>query len=138
MKEALLKTWQTYKKALPILFGMLLLINLLEPWLEEFYTSVFTGNYFWDPVIGSILGSVSAGMPITAYILSGELLKQGISLLAVSAFALTWTTVSVAFLPMEASFLGKRFSIVRNSVNFVFAVIISIIVVYLTNLINGQ
>ena len=137
MKEEILKTWQTYKKALPILFGMLVLINLLEPWLADFYGAVFTGNYFLDPLIGSVLGSVSAGMPITAYILSGELLKQGVTLLAVSAFALTWTTVHLAFLPMEASFLGKRFGIVRNSVNFVFAIIISILVVYLTGVING-
>ena len=137
MEKALKKTWQTYKKALPIMFGMLLLLNLLDPWLKDLYGFIFSGNYIWDPLIGALLGSVSAGMPITAYIISGELLKQGVTLLAVSAFALTWTTVSVAFLPLEASMLGRKFAVTRNVLNFIFAIIISILVVYSIKLVHG-
>ena len=131
MDKAFLKTVKAYRQALPILFAMFFLISLLTPYIEKFYKSVFSGNYLIDPLIGSILGSVSAGMPITAYILGGELMEIGISLLAVTAFILTWTTVSLAFLPMESKYLGKRFAISRNIVNYFMAVIISILTVFI-------
>ena len=131
MDKALSKTIKTYKQALPILFGMFFLISLFTPYIEKFYKSMFSGNYFIDPFIGSILGSVSVGMPITAYILGGELIEVGISLLAVTAFILTWTTVGLAFLPMESKYLGKRFAISRNITNYFMAVIISILTVFI-------
>jgi len=133
MDKALIKTWKNYQKALPILFGMFFLISLLTPYIETLYKSLFSGNYIIDPLVGSLLGSVSAGMPITAYILGGELLDIGISLLAVTAFILTWTMVHLAFLPLESKYLGKRFAITRNIVNYFFAVIISILTVVIIN-----
>lgn len=136
MKQALKKTWLNYQKSLPILFGMLVLVSLLEPYLKKFYGIFFSGNYIVDPIIGSFLGSVSAGMPITAYVLGGELLSSGVSLLAVTAFTLTWTTVGLAFLPMESNCLGRKFAIVRNTANYFFAIIISIITVVLTSFIS--
>ena len=44
------------------------------------------------------------------------MLEGGVSLLAVTAFILTWVTVGVAMLPLEAKFLGKRFAVARNAV----------------------
>ncbi|PLX26555.1 hypothetical protein C0583_07065 [Candidatus Parcubacteria bacterium] len=131
MKQAIRKTANNYKQALPIMLSMLLLVNLLNPMLEMYYPKVFSGNFVIDPLIGAILGSISFGMPIISYIIGGELLRIGISLLAVTAFILTWTTVGVAMLPLEAKFLGKRFAIVRNLLNFVFSILIAILTVFL-------
>jgi hypothetical protein len=135
MKKALANTLKTYKRMLPLMFGILLLINLISPFLKNYYTAIFTGNYFLDPLIGALAGSISFGIPITSFIISGELIKQGISLLAVSAFMLTWATVGVAMLPLEISFLGRRFAIYRNLVNFFFGIIIAILTILTLNLI---
>ncbi len=134
MKQALINTLKTYKRILPIMIGVLLLVNLLNPILSKFYASIFTGNYFLDPLIGAIAGSISFGIPITSFIIGGEFLKEGVSLLAVSAFILTWATVGVAMLPLEISFLGKRFALYRNLVNFIFAIIISALTILTLNL----
>jgi len=136
MKQAFANTLKTYKRMLPMMFGILLLINLLGPVLKKYYTSIFTGNYILDPLIGALAGSVSFGIPITSFIISGELLKEGISLLAVSAFILTWATVGIAMLPLEISFLGKRFAVYRNVINFFFGIIIAIFTVFTLNLIT--
>ncbi len=134
MKKAIIKTLESYKKTMPILFGTLLLVNIINPFLKEFYASIFSGNYILDPLIGALAGSISFGMPATAYLAGGELLKEGVSLLAVSAFMMAWTTVGVSMLPLEMSFLGKRFAIARNIVNFFFAIIISILTVVTVNM----
>ena len=110
--------------------GILLLINLLNTFLRDSYTQVFTGNVLIDPLIGAVVGSISFGIPVTSYIVGGELLLAGVSLMAVTAFIMAWTTVGLAMLPLEATFLGKRFAVFRNTINFIFSIIISILLIY--------
>ncbi len=131
IKRAFIKSWRSYQNSLPILIGTLLLLNLVENFFNGKYEQLFTGDYLRDTVIGALAGSVSFGIPLTSYIIGGELYKEGISLLAITAFIMTWTTVGVVMLPWEAVNLGKRFAIVRNLVNFVFAIIISILTIML-------
>ncbi|MFH1428103.1 MAG: hypothetical protein ABIG60_06310, partial [Patescibacteria group bacterium] len=109
---------------------ILLIINLINIYAKNYYSQLFTGNLVLDPLIGTIAGSISFGIPITSYIVGGELLKNGISLVAISAFIMSWSTVGIAMLPLEAKFLGKRFAIIRNIINFIFAIIISILTVF--------
>jgi uncharacterized membrane protein YraQ (UPF0718 family) len=116
-----------FKTALPILLGVLLLINLLDPLLRSRYRQWFTGDYLTDTLIGALAGSISFGIPITSYIAGGELLAKGVSLLAVTAFIMTWTTVGLVMLPLEASFLGRKFALVRNALNFFFAILIAVL-----------
>jgi uncharacterized membrane protein YraQ (UPF0718 family) len=112
---------------LPILFGVILLIGLFKVYISSsFISSVFTGELFRDTFLGSIIGSISAGNPITSYIIGGELLKEGVSLFAVTAFITAWVTVGVIQMPVEASVLGKRFSILRNGLGFLFSLIVAI------------
>lgn len=130
IKQSIKKTIQVFKTALPIMAGTLLLINLLNVFLKDYYSKVFTGNVLLDPFIGALSGSVSFGVPVTSYIVGGELLLEGVSLLAVTAFIMAWTTVGLAMLPLEASFLGKRFALTRNILNFIFSLIIAVLVIY--------
>jgi len=46
-----------------------------------------------SPLIDTLIGTLSAGHPMISYVLSGELLKQGVSLYAVTAFILSWVTL---------------------------------------------
>lgn len=129
-KESTYKSMQVFKTSLPIMIGILLIINLINIYIKDYYAQLFTGNLILDPLIGTIAGSISFGIPITSYIVGGELLKNGISLIAISAFIMSWSTVGIAMLPLEAKFLGKRFAIIRNIINFIFAIIISILTVF--------
>ena len=133
MKKTFLKTFNTFKSSLPIMFGVLLLVGLFNSLFQKNYSELFTGNYFLDPLVGSVLGSISFGIPLTSYVVGGELLSNGVSLLAVTAFVMTWTTVGVAMLPLEAKYLEKKFAIVRNIINFIFAIVIAILTVVILN-----
>ena len=61
----------------------------------------------------------------------------GVSLLAVTAFILTWTTVGVSMLPLEMKFLGKKFALLRNRINFIIAIIISILTILTIHFLGG-
>jgi len=136
MNIALKKTIGSLQITAPIILGVLLFINLLNPLLQKFYPSIFTGNYLIDPLIGAIAGSASFGIPIISYITGGELLKQGVSLLAVIAFILSWSTVGLVMMPLEITHLGKKFAIWRNSINFFTSIIIAILTAITLNLIK--
>jgi hypothetical protein len=128
MKQAFFKTTQVFKTVMPMLTGVLLLVSLLHQFFKNNYQHWFSGNLILDPFIGAIAGSISFGMPVTSYVVGGELLHAGVSLLAVTAFIMSWTTVGLIMIPLEASALGigMRFAIIRNILNFIFALIVAI------------
>ena len=128
-KNALLKALRTFRISIPMIIGILLLISLINPIISNYYQTIFTGNYILDPIIGAITGSIAFGIPITAYIVGGKLLNSGVSLLAVTAFIMAWTTVGLAMLPLEIKFLGRKLAIARNVLNFFLAIIIAILTI---------
>jgi len=136
LKKAAFKTGNTLKIAIPMIIGILMLIYILNPLFQKYYPMLFTENYILDPFIGAIAGSIAFGIPVTAYVAGGELLNSGVSLLAVTAFVLTWTTVGLAMLPLEIKFIGKKIAFYRNSLNFILAIIISIFAILTLNIIT--
>ena len=136
LKQAIVKSAKAMYKSLPVLLGVILLVSLANTLIpKSIYSSLFSKNLFLDSVIGSALGSILAGNPITSYILGGEFLKQGISLVAVTAFLVAWVTVGIVQLPAESMLLGKKFAITRNITAFVFSIIVAIITVVIVGLI---
>lgn len=136
LKQAIKKSAKGMYKALPVLTGVILLVSLANTLIpKSIYSSLFSKNIFLDSVIGSALGSILAGNPITSYILGGELLNQGISLIAVTAFIVAWVTVGIVQLPAEIMLLGKKFAITRNITAFIFAIIVALVTVLIVGLI---
>jgi len=146
MKSAILKKLQTASintlKSLwmitPMLLAVIALVGLFETYITPtMIHSLFDGNIIHDTLLGTITGAVSVGQPFLSYIISGELLKEGVSLYAVTAFLLAWVTLGVIQLPLEFSIFGLRFAIIRNLLSLVFAFIISWVSVYTLDLLKG-
>ena len=130
-KDAFFKTGQAFRKSLPILASVLMLLALADTLIpKQAYRRIFTGNEILDPLMGTVIGSISGGNPITSYIIGGELRQQGVSMLAITAFIVAWVTVGIIQLPAEALMLGKRFAIARNAVSFCISIMIAILTVW--------
>ena len=115
---------------LPIFIGIILCIGLFTAFIsEELLSSIFSGNPAADTLLGAGLGSIFTGNPINSYIIGGELLKYGVSLMAVTAFITAWVTVGIVQLPAEIAALGKEFALARNAVSFVMSLAIAILTV---------
>ncbi len=128
IKYSLIKTSRQLWRVLPILLGTILLVSLVNVLVpKEFFLRLFSGSSILDPILGALIGSILAGNPITSYILGGEFLKQGISLIAVTSFIVAWVTVGIIQLPAESMLLGKKFAVIRNVVSFVLSIIIAVV-----------
>ena len=127
---AVRKTLNNLKQSILIILGVLLLISLINSAFPlELYSQLFSGNHLIDPLIGAAIGSISSGNALVSYILGGELQKDGISLLAVTAFMVSWVTVGITQLPAEGLLLGKRFALIRNLISFFAAILVALITV---------
>jgi uncharacterized membrane protein YraQ (UPF0718 family) len=124
---SLLNALKNFGSTLPLLLGVILLLGLFRTFIsKQMIQYVFTGELLRDTLNGAVIGSISAGNPITSYIIGGELLKEGVSLFAVTAFIVTWVTVGIVQFPAEAAILGKRFALARNVLSFILAILVSV------------
>lgn len=128
LKQASKKSLNSIVNFLPIVIGIILLISVLNNFIpKSFYSVIFSKNIILDSIIGTGLGSILFGNPVSSYILGGEFLKQGISIIAVASFLTAWVTVGLIHLPAEIIILGKKFAISRTIISFIFAILVGII-----------
>ncbi|MFH0856911.1 MAG: hypothetical protein V1860_03370 [bacterium] len=127
LSESIRKTIKNLLDMAPLLAGTLFLLGLVITIVpDSLYHSIFGKIFFLNAITGGILGSVLAGNPIESYIIGGELLKKGVGLAAATAFIISWVTVGVVQIPIEAKAIGKKFTLWRNFISFIFAVLIGI------------
>ncbi len=115
---------------MPMILAIVGLVGLFQSYItQQMLVSVFDGNAVHDTLVGTLAGMVAVGQAIVSYILGGELLEQGVSLYAVTAFVLAWVTLGVVQLPMEASVLGVGFTWRRNLLAFLSTILVSVVTV---------
>jgi len=136
LKTALVNTFKTLTMVMPMLLSVIGLMGLFEALVTpEMIQSVFKGSVLSDTLIGTGVGAISVGQPFLSYAIGGELLDDGVSLYAVTAFILSFVTLGLIQLPLEWSLFGTRFTVLRNVLSFIFALLISIATVSILGLI---
>jgi len=121
---------------MPMLLSVIGLMGLFETLVTpEMIHSVFKGSMLSDTLIGTGVGAISVGQPFLSYAIGGELLDDGVSLYAVTAFILSFVTLGLIQLPLEWSLFGTRFTLLRNILSFISALLISIATVFILGLI---
>ncbi len=113
----------------PLLLGVIGLVGLFQVIVTpKMLASLFRGNsLFVDTLLGTLTGSIAAGNPIVSYLLGGELLDNGISLYAVTAFILSWVTLGFVQLPAELEVFGGKFTLYRNILSFISTMFIAVL-----------
>ncbi len=125
--QAFFKSLKGFLFNLPLLVSVVLLTGLFEVFITpQMLTSLFSGNTFLDTLTGTIVGGASVGQPFVSYLIGGELLDDGMSFYAVTAFILSWVTLGIVQLPYEYRLFGARFTLTRNLLAFIFALLIAI------------
>jgi len=120
------------------ILAIILLSGLIMEFIPLNQMSEFLGGgIFIDGLIGGGVGSISIGNPLVSYVLGGELLGQGVSLMAVTALIVSWVTVGSIQLPAEIQTSGARFALVRNGLAFIFSLLVSYLVMITMLLLVG-
>jgi uncharacterized membrane protein YraQ (UPF0718 family) len=135
--KVLKKSSLSFLSMAPMLLGVIGLVGLFQTLVTpKMLATLFQGNPVVDTLVGTITGGISAGHPMVSYVLGGELLKQGISLYAVSAFILSWVTLGLIQLPAEVEVFGGHFTLYRNILAFIFTVLIALLSAFTVQLLS--
>jgi uncharacterized membrane protein YraQ (UPF0718 family) len=125
--SAFFKAFKSFGTSLPIILGVILVLGLCRAFVSvQMLSAVFTGELLRDTVIGALIGSIFAGNALNSYIIGGELVRENISLIAITSFLVAWVTVGIIQFPAEATLLGRRFACVRNILGYILAILVSI------------
>lgn len=123
------KAAQSLRNVLFGLFGMTLVIGLILAIVpQENLIRLFSIKGPWGFVLTSLVGSILTIPGPIAFPMAGALLKLGASPAALASFISTLTMVGIISAPLEISYFGKRFVVMRQALSFVASIIIGLIV----------
>ncbi|QXM06608.1 permease [Crassaminicella indica] len=111
------------------ILGILFLIGLILTFIppETIKGMLGKSNLFFSTIISGALGSITLIPAFVAFPLVGSLVDVGISIVPAVAFLTTLTMVGVVTFPLEKQEFGMKFTVIRNALSFVFAMVIALI-----------
>lgn len=111
------------------ILGILLIIGLIITLIPPDLIKKYLGgeNLTLSTIWGGLIGTVSIIPAFIAFPLSKSLLDSGAHTVTITAFLTTLTMVGIATFPLEVKSFGTKFTILRNSLSFIAAIIIALI-----------
>ncbi|HHD77387.1 MAG TPA: permease [Campylobacteraceae bacterium] len=132
LRKTLKKAAATIAVIVPMLLAVVGLAGLFHAFVTtDMLRALFSGSTLHDIIISTLGGSLSVGQPVVSYVVGSELLAKEVSLYAVSAFMLAFVTLGLVQLPLEFSLFGSRFTLIRNLLAFLFAMLLAFVMTYL-------
>lgn len=112
------------------LVGVLLIVGAILNLIPSDLIKTLLGgeSQILSTLWGTLIGTISIIPAFIAFPLSKTLLDGGAHLMTVGSFLTTLTMVGVMTFPIEVRHFGLKFTILRNSLSLVGAVIIGLII----------
>lgn len=122
LSNPLKQTWNSFLINIPIIFWILILISILKIYfpLENI---VNFSNKIFSIFLVDLFAGLFAGNPINSYILAWEIWFSIENIFLISVFLISWITVWLVQIPAESYYFGIKYSVIRNILSFVFAII---------------
>ncbi len=80
---------------------------------------------FIATIVAALIGAIALIPSLVAFPLAGSLLRSGATIMTIAAFITTLVMVGVVAAPMEIKSLGKKFTLLRNGLSFIAALVIA-------------
>ena len=120
----------TLVRMAPLLLAIFSMIGLFQEFVppETIHTWLGADNHLLSLLNGGLIGAVAIGPPVAAFPIAGSLIETGAWPPAAAAFIVSWVSVGVVTMPVEAHVFGWRFTLWRNIITFVAALLIGLLI----------
>ena len=110
------------------IIGILFLIGLILTFVPPNVIKEYLGgsNVFLATMISALMGSITLIPAFVAFPLVGSIVDMGASIVPAVAFLTTLTMVGFITFNLERQEFGKKFTLARNGLSFVFAILIAL------------
>jgi len=129
-RQSLTAAHQTLVRMAPLLLAIFGLIGLYQEFVPTQLIERWMGaeGKFLSLLVGGLVGAISIGPPVAAFPIAGSFINSGAWPPAAAAFIVSWVSVGVITLPVEAHVFGWRFTLWRNALTFVAALCIGLVI----------
>jgi uncharacterized membrane protein YraQ (UPF0718 family) len=129
-KKALKKAWKALENILPQFLGIILLIGLiLSVFDADFISKIIGAESGWfGIVISAVIGAITLIPGFIAFPTAALLIESGAGLMQIGAFVSSLMMVGVVSAPVEMKYFGKRLTIMRNLLAFLFSFIVAVVI----------
>ena len=114
---------------LPLLIFAFIIAGMVQVLIPRELISTWVGaeSGFRGILIGSVLGGLMPGGPVTSLPIAAGLLRVGASVGTMVAFLTGWSLLALTRLPMEIGIMGWKFALIRLACVFFFPPIAGLI-----------
>jgi len=129
-KMAIKKACKSFENILPQFLSILIIIGIMLALLNPEMISRLIGRQtgLLGIVLASLIGSITLIPGFVAFPLAAALLKSGAGLTQLAVFISTLMMVGIVTIPVEIKYFGKKATILRNALAYVFSFIVAIVI----------
>lgn len=127
---ALKKAWKSFENILPQFLGVIIFVGiLLSTFNAELISKVIGEQSGWvGVIISALIGAITLVPGFVAFPTAAMLLQGGAGYMQIGAFISTLMMVGIVTAPVEMKYFGKRLTIMRNLLAFLFSFIVAYII----------
>ena len=129
-KMSLKKAWKAFENILPEFLVVILLVGVLLAVLNpQAISKIIGSDSGWLGVaLASVVGSITLIPGFVAFPMAAMLLKGGAGYMQIGAFISTLMMVGVVTMPVEMKYFGKKLTIFRNVLAFIFSFMVAYVI----------
>jgi len=134
-KMALKKGWKAFENILPQFLVVIMLVGVLLAVLNTEVISkiIGSGSGWLGVILAAVIGAITLIPGFVAFPTAAMLLQGGAGYMQIGAFVSALMMVGIVTMPIEIKYFGKKLTILRNVLAFIF----SFIVAYVIRLVVG-
>jgi len=129
-KMALKKSWKSFENILPQFIAILIIVGIMLSAISpDVISRLIGGQSGWTGMImAAIIGAVTLVPGFVAFPLAAALLSAGAGFMQIAVFISALMMVGVVTIPVEISYFGKKATISRNLLAFIFSFVVAIVI----------
>lgn len=129
-KMALKKAWKSLENILPQFLAVVLIVSVLLAVVDaDFISKVIGKESGWIGVLlGAGVGAITLIPAFVAFPTAAMVLEAGAGYMQIGAFVSTLTMVGIVTMPVEIKFFGKKLTVLRNLLAFVFSFFVAYVI----------
>lgn len=129
-KRSLMKAWTSFSNILPQILGIVVTVGIIIAFSNPELIGKFIGDSsgWFGTLLAAIFGSITLIPGFVAFPTAAILLKNGAGYMQLGAFISSLMMVGVITIPIEIEFFGKKATLLRNSLAFLFSLLAAFII----------
>ena len=129
-KKSLMKAWKAFENILPQFLGIITLVGIMIAFLNaEVIGKIIGSSSGWlGVVVASLVGAITLIPGFIAFPTAAILLQSGAGYMQIGAFVSSLMMVGIVTMPLEMKHFGKKATLLRNGLAYVFAFVAALVI----------